>query len=303
MRKSVGLNAALIGGSTLFMSVASLHAQIVNPMWNLPNINSTPSNTDSGTSQTAQTGGTNTVGLTTGWYMSPAANPDFGYTNPGQRDQFYSVEPIVNPGTPPSPAGTAATGWSFWLQNFTQSGLASQPVSNTDSGQAITPGTGYTFSSQFSFQDGTGPGMGYNAVTLANQTETSPVAPNTGNMYSYLGVTFENSHGVVVGTLNADGFSDETTIPAGSVSTYVIPSGPGAGSTAFAPYSVSGIAPAGAASAILTIGWKNGGLDGGTGGQSAFADDATFTTVPEPATLGLLSMGGMALLARRRRTA
>lgn len=287
MRRFLGSKAALIGGSaSLLFAAAQLSGQIVNPQWDLPNSNSTPPNNDTGTSGTAQPGGTNTPGLP-GWYLSPAANPDFGYTNPGARDQFYSAEPIVNPGPP-------ASGWSLWLQNFTQSGFASQTVSQTDNSVAITGGTNYTFSSLMSFQDGTGPGMGYNAVTLVNQTEASPVSPNTGDMYSYLQLRFLNAKGNNIG-------QDETDIPAGSVTQFVESSGPQAGSTAWLPYSVSGVAPAGAVSAELLIGWNNGGLDGNTGGQSAFADDETLVaTVPEPATLSVLGLGGMALLARRR---
>jgi hypothetical protein len=212
--------------------------------------------------------------------MSPAPNPDFGYTNPGQRDTFYN--------------NTPGGAWSFWLQTFTQSGNASQTVGTTDNGVAVTAGKSYTFTSQMSFQDGSGPGNGYNAVTLANQTEASPPSPNTGDLNSYLDINFLNNHGVTIGT-------DETAIPAGSVTIFNQTSGPQAGATLWAPYSVSGIAPAGSVSATLVIGWRNGGLDGGTGGQSAFADDATFTSpVPEPATLSILGVGGMALLARRR---
>lgn len=290
MRRFVGMKAALIGGGALLAAAIPLSAQIVNPEWNLPNSNSTPPDTSTGTDVTAQTGSTNTPGSPTGWYMSPAVNPAFGYTNPGQRDQFYSNETISS--------GPPATGWSFWLQTFTYQGYASQPVTATDSAQAITPGTEYTFSSLMSFQDGTGPGEGYNGTTLQNQT--SPLSPNTGNLYSYLGILWENS-GTPIGTLDADGVSAETTIPAGSLPGYVIPSGPGAGSTPFWFYSVSATAPAGANEAVLYIGWNNGGTDGNTGGQSAFADDAHFVaTVPEPATLSLLSIGAVGLLARRR---
>ncbi len=96
MRSSMGFKVAVIGGSaSLLLAAAAASAQIVNPEWNLPNSNSTPPDNSTGTDTTAQTGSTNTPGLATGWYLSPAANPDFGYTNPGDRDQFYSVEPIV----------------------------------------------------------------------------------------------------------------------------------------------------------------------------------------------------------------
>jgi PEP-CTERM motif len=263
MRNIVGITAAVACGSAcLFLGSAKLTAQIVNPTWE------SPTDLTDGTSTTVD-----------GWAMSPAPNPDFGYTNNGQRDAFYNS----------TPGGR----WSFWLQTFTQSGDASQVVTADDGGGAITPGLTYTFGSLMSFQDGSGPGQGYNAVTLANQTEASPPAPNTGDMYSYLEIVWQNSRGNTISTA-------ETDIAAGSVAIYNQTSGSQAGATLWEPYSVSSIAPTGAASAELIIGWANGGLDGNTGGQSAFADDATFN-VPEPASLGLLAVGGMALLGRRRR--
>jgi PEP-CTERM motif len=299
MRRFVGLNAALLGGSALLLAAVPVGAQIVNPEWNLPNSNSTPPDNSSSTDVTAQTGGTNTPGSMTGWYMSPAPNPAFGYTNPGDRDQFYSVQPINNPGSSTGPSDLA-TGWSFWLQTFTYQGYASQPVTATDSGQAITPGTTYIFSSQMSFQDGTGPGEGYNATTLVNQT--SPLSPNTGNLFSFLGIQWENN-GVPVGSSTSNGVisdSAETDIAAGSLTYYVATSGPQNGSTPWEQYYVSAVAPAGANEALLYVGWDNGGTDGNTGGQSAFADNESFTVIPEPATLSLLTVGAFGLLARRR---
>jgi hypothetical protein len=283
------MKAALLGGSALLAAAVPLSAQIVNPQWNLPNSSSTPPDASTGSDTTAQTGSTNTPGSTTGWYMSPAPNPASNYTNPGQRDQFYSNEPI-----------SGQNGWSFWLQCFTYQGYASQPVTATDSSQPITPGTTYLFSSLFSFQDGTGPGEGFNGTTLVNQT--SPLSPNTGNLYSYLGILWENS-GVPIGSVDSDGVSTETTIPAGSVTQYAIATGTGAGSSPWIPYYLTATAPAGANEAVLYVGWNNGGTDGNTGSQSAFADDEHFAVVPEPASLGLLSIGAVGLLVRRRNAA
>jgi hypothetical protein len=229
---------------------------IVNPDWE------SPSDTVNGTSP-----------IVTGWTMSPAPMPNGSspYTNNGQRDAFYNN----------TPGGR----WSFWLQTFTQSGNASQIV------PGVTAGLAYNFTSQMSFQDGTGPGMGYNAVTLANQTETPQPAPNTGDLYSYLALQYLDS----VGNPVAGGYF-ETDIPAGSVTIYNQTSGSLNGTTLFEPYSVTGVAPAGATQVEVLIGWNNGGLDGNTGSQSAFADDATLTVVPEPSTLAFLCLGFLPLI-------
>ena len=177
------------------------------------------------------------------------------------------------------------------MQTFVQDGYTAQTVGS------VTAGTSYTFSSQLGFQDGSAAGQGYNAVTLANQAG-DPKTLDTGDLYSYLGIIFLNNHGNVAGTLDANNLSDETDIPAGSVSVY----NQSNGATVWLPYSVTGVAPAGATQAELVIGWQNGGLDGSTGGQSAFATSGAFgvTSVPEPATLSVLAMGAGALFMRRR---
>lgn len=271
MKHRMGKMSAFAGGTMgLMLWAGTSHGQvIVNPGWELP-----ADTTDS------------TTTTVTGWTMSPAPNPESAYTNMGQRDSFYNN----------TPAGR----WSFWLQTFTYQGNATQNV------VGVLPGVNYNFTSQMSFQDGSAAGQGYNATTLANQSlSTFPApqtasSPNGGNLYSYLAMTFLNAGGTVVGPVNANGYSDEMDISAGSVAIFNQTSGTQAGATLWEPYSVTGVAPAGATQVELFIGWNNGGLDGNTGGQSAFADDATLAPVPEPTSLGLLALGGLSLFGRRR---
>jgi hypothetical protein len=216
-------------------------------------------------------GATGTDPVATGWTMSPAPNMNGGilnYTNTGQRCQFAS----------PTPSGGT---WSFWEQTFTTNGTATQTIGG------ITPGLTYTMGDQEAFEV-----PGFNNVTAANQSAGTPNnGENGGNGYSYLGMVWLNNHGNPIGALNPDGTSVETLIPAGSVMT---------AQHVYAPYAVSGLAPAGAASVELVLGWANGGQDGNTGGQSAFATDVSLN-VPEPGSLSVLAIGAVALFRRRSR--
>ena len=65
------------------------------------------------------------------------------------------------------------------------------------------------------------------------------------------------------------------------------------------PYSLSSTAPAGTASVRVTAEQTNS-YNNPLGGGQAFVVDAFSLTVPEPASLSLLSLGGLGLLARRR---
>jgi len=246
-----------------------------------------PSDSASGTDTTAEISGGNTTdgvtrtyntaGTGNGWYLSPAVGDN--YTNPGDRCQFDT----------PTPSGGT---WSFWLQTFVQDGYTAQTVTG------LSAGTSYTFSAQMGFQDGTAAGQGYNAVTLANQA-SDPKSMDTGDLYSYLGIVFLSHTGSVVGTLDSNSLSDESDIPAGSISVY----NGSNGATPWIPESVTGVAPSGATEAELVIGWQNGGVDANTGGQSAFATSTAFgvTAVPEPATVSMLALGSAGLFMRRRR--
>jgi hypothetical protein len=241
---------------------AAAHAQLVT--------NGTfesPTNTNGGTDPTA-----------TGWTMSPAPNMNGGvlnYTNTGQRCTFAS----------PTPTGGT---WSFWEQTFTTDGTATQTVGG------VTPGLTYTLGDEQAFEvnNSSISNTGFNAITAANQSAGTPNnGENGGNGYSYLGMVWLNNHGNPIGTLNPDGTSVETIIAAGSVTT---------ANHVYAPYAVSGIAPVGASSVEVVLGWANGGQDGNTGGQSAFATDVALN-VPEPGSLSLLAVGAVALIRRRSR--
>lgn len=63
---------------------------------------------------------------------------------------------------------------------------------------------------------------------------------------------------------------------------------------------ITGTAPAGTATARLTL--ITGPFDAaaGPGGGAAFYDNAFFEQIPEPGSLALVSLGGLALLRRRR---
>jgi len=212
-------------------------------------------------------GATGTDSVATSWVLNPAVGDD--YTNAGARCQFDT----------PTPSGGT---WSLWLQTFVQQGSAAQIVTG------VNPGTNYTLSAEMGFQDGSAAGQGYNAVTQANQA-SDPNTQVTGNLYSYLELQYENHSGGAVGS------PDVLDIPAGSIGVY----NQSNGATPWLLYSVGGVAPAGATQAEILIGWQNGGLDGNTGGQSAFATSVGLN-VPEPASLSLIAIGSVGLLARRR---
>ena len=71
--------------------------------------------------------------------------------------------------------------------------------------------------------------------------------------------------------------------------------------SAYAPFSVSGVAPAGAVAGRAVIALQS--FQGGTTGLIR-VDDTSFTgpAIPEPTALAMLGLGGLGLVARRRRS-
>lgn len=264
MRQVRFVRAALACGAIalLGLSGTSFGQSLVNPNFNQYTATTDPNG--------------NGEDYPTGWNATPIPNyvdaaGTLNYTN------YANVEPWFD-----------GTNYTLWLQTFCNYGNVSQTVTGAVAGNT------YTASADFAVQDGTGPGMGYNATTLANQPNTTGYM-NTGDLYSYIGLVFLNKFNSPIGTLDSDNLSNETTIPAGSVAVY----NQANGFTPWLPYSVSGVAPAGTASVEVVIGWNNGGADGNTGSQSALVTGVSL--VPEPASFGLLALGGLATLRRRSR--
>ena len=121
--------------------------------------------------------------------------------------------------------------------------------------------------------------------TLTADMLFEPSYPNIPGIDSFLSLQFQDASGTNVG----DAFVN-----------HIDPASVTANKT-WSPFSITGTAPAGATQVLAEIGWANGSTV--TGQQSAFADDASLVqggAIPEPAGVGLIALGGIGLLARRR---
>jgi len=117
--------------------------------------------------------------------------------------------------------------------------------------------------------------------TLTAQMLFEPSYPNIPGIDTFLQLQFKDG-GTAVGSPDV---------------LHILPTAVTADKT-WSPFSITGTAPAGATQVEAEIGWANGSAVPGQ--QGAFADDVTLTTIPEPASLCLISVCGAALLIRRR---
>lgn len=163
--------------------------------------------------------------------------------------------------TSPALPTTAGGSWSLWLKTFEKAGGGA-----TQTVPVVVPGHSYTLTAQMLFEGS---------------------VPNITGLDMFLSIQYQDA------LANNVGAADVTHINNTTVTTSAN------GNNTWTPYSVSGTVPAGATQALVEIGWLGGGTVPGQ--QSAFADDVTFTAgVPEPASLGLIGLGSLALLIRRR---
>ena len=189
----------------------------------------------------------------------------------------------VSSGAPDASGGDVTTvgnppwsGFNPYVDPFGGFYTASQHRTGTQAGKSFGGPNGGIFQNNIPVTPGVnyeGSGYFYNfsgdAVTVPDATED-------------VRLTFYDAGGVQIG----DGVVSAPFVPAGNTDVYTL-------------RSVQGLAPAGAATAQILFFLNNPSFGGG----ALFVDDASFsavTAVPEPASFGLLAVGGLLALRRRR---
>lgn len=133
------------------------------------------------------------------------------------------------------------------------------------------------------------PGLPYTLTGWAG-AEPNYIGLSDPTVQSVFTIEFLNGANTVIGTQTLDLRAAGLGVGA--------PTPPAAG-FAYHPFSLTGIAPAGTAS-VRAGASMLGAYGNPAGGGQAFVVDAFSLVVPEPASLSLAAIGGLALLARRR---
>lgn len=197
-----------------------------------------------------------------------------------------TIYPVINPGfeSPDASAGDipGSTGWATPAGNsFTSAAFAR---TGTQAGKGFgNPGL---FQQTIAVTDPVG--TSYTASAYAGFTSGDPLIGQTG---AFINMTFVNATGGDIATVfgTEQGVLLASTDPADTFKLLSV-NAPSLEGTAFVRIN-------------LVIGPYNGSGPPGAGG-AAFFDDAALVSdavVPEPASLGLLGAGAVALVCRRRR--
>ena len=188
------------------------------------------------------------------------------------------VNLLVNPGfeadvLAPETDTPGATGWTdFNNTAFTRF----QSPRSGDNAFKVFGGGG-------AFQDFTAvPGVEYAGQVFGLNPSFDALA---GDAIGAVNLEFRDATGALIGDILTNAFLDATTAQGDSNG--------GEFPEVYIEGNVSGIAPVGTTTVRFA-------LFSGNGGGAAYFDDASLTVVPEPASLAILGLGGLALLTRRR---
>ena len=164
---------------------------------------------------------------------------------------------------------TTATGWTFYGSDV-RAEFANDPAFGGQWGiwhQTFAPG-GVSFGGIFQNDAVPAAGIGTTYTLTAYQYFES-AAPTVPGLVSDLALTWLNASNAVVGTTDANGYSDATYTPAASQPT-----------NAWTQYTVTGVAPVGATQVQVSFDFVNGSTV--TGAQGIFVDEGDLEGVGTP---------------------
>jgi hypothetical protein len=170
---------------------------------------------------------------------------------------------------------TTATGWTFYGGDCVRANYQN----NTPGGewsiweQTFQPAAGGVYQNVGGITDGT-------TYTLNCDYYFETAEPNVPGEVSDLALTFLNAGGSVVGSTDVNGYSDAVYIPSSSVTT----------TGAWVPYTVSGLAPAGATQVQVSFDFTGGSTV--VGQQAAFVDSADLEGAGTPPTIAQWAVNG-----------